>query len=179
MAGRLPADSAVSEELLAVLLSRGVLSEVMASNTARDAVCAALERYQGVAIDPDAEVAMRQCIAPLALAQLVIGRRFEVAASFVCHHLRTHPGLVHVDSGMALFAPCLSAHARAAAAADVTLLSVTECQVPRIAERLFKSVSTACEGALTALKAYQPPPLQRRTSSSAGTRPASPSSSAG
>ena len=178
IAGRLPTAFALSEELLAVLLSRAVLSDVMAGYSARDAVCAALSRYEGMAIDPEAEVALRHCIVPHALAQIVNGQRLDVAASIVCHHLRLHPGLARVDSGMALLAPCLSAHARAAAAADVTLLSVTHCQVPCIAERLFKSVSGACEGALTTLKACQPPPLQRRTSS-AGTRPASPSSSAG
>jgi hypothetical protein len=179
VAGRLPPAFTLGEELLAVLLSRAVLSDVMANASARNAVCAALSRYQGTAIDPEAEVALRHCIMPHALAQLVSGRRFDVAASFVCYHLRLHPGLARVDSGMALLAPCLTAHARAAAAADVTLLSVTHCQVPRTAERLFKSVSSACEGALTALKACQPTPLQRRTSASAGTRPASPSSSAG
>ena len=52
--------------------------------------------------------------------------------------------------------------ARAAASADAALLSVTGCQLPRTAERLFKSVSAACEGALEALRVARAP---RRTQS--------------
>lgn len=162
---------------MAAILSRGALVEVADSLSARDAVRAALARYKGVAVDPDAEVELRHCIAPHALAQLVTAHRHDLAASFVCHHLRLHPALARLDGGLALLEPCLAAHRRVAEAADVTLLSVTGCQVPRIAERLFKGVSDACQGALSMLKAAQPLPLARRTSSSA--RPASPSSSAG
>ena len=174
---QLPPDFAVGEELLAAMLSRGMLADVAASPLASSIVWAALARYLGVAIDPDAEVELRHCIAAHALAQLVTQRRYDLAARFVCHHLRLHPALARLDSGIALLEPCLAAHSRAAEAADVTLLSVTGCQVPRIAERLFKSVSSACRDALAALLAAQPSPLARRTSSS--TRPASPSSSAG
>ena len=172
-----PNDDAISEDLLAAMLSRGVLAEVAASPTAHGAIWAALARYQGIAVDPDAEVELRHCIAPHALAQLVTARRYDLAARFVCHNLRLHPALARLDSGIALLEPCLAAHCRAAEAADVTLLSVTDCQVPHIAERLFKSVPSACQGALAVLRAAQPVPLTRRTSSSM--RPASPSSSAG
>jgi len=174
----LPADFVVGEELLAVILSRGALAEAAGSLTAVGVVCAALEQYQGVAVDPDAEVELRHCIAPHALAQLVTQHRHELAASFVCHHLRVHPALARLDSGIALLEPCLAAHRRAAEAADVTLLSVTGCQVPHIAERLFKSIPSTCQDALSVLKAAQPLPLARaRTSSS--TLPVSRTSSAG
>ena len=174
----LPAGFEVSEELLAVILSRGALAEAASSPAARGVVCAALEQYQGVAVDPDAEVELRHCIAPHVLAQLVAQRRYEIAASFVCHHLRVHPALARLDSGIGLLEPCLAAHRRAAEAADVTLLSVTGCQVPHVAERLFKSITSACQDALSSLKAAQPLPLARtRTSSS--TLPVSRTSSAG
>jgi len=174
----LPADFVVSEELLAVILSRGSLADAAGSPTASGAICAALEQYQGIAVDPDAEVELRHCIAPHALSQLVTQRQYELAASFVCHHLRVHPALTRLDSGIALLEPCLAAHRRAAEAADVTLLSVTGCQVPHIAERLFKSIASACQDALSVLKAAQPLPLARaRTSSS--TLPVSRTSSAG
>ena len=174
----LPEDFAVSEELLAVILSRGALAEAAGSPTAGSRVSAALEMYQGVGVDPDAEVELKHCIAPHALAQLVTQRRYELAASFVCHHLRMHPALARLDSGIALLEPCLAAHRRAAEAADVTLLSITGCQVPHVAERLFKSISSTCQDALSVLRAAQPLPLARsRTASS--TRAASPSSSAG
>ena len=174
----LPAEFIVSEELLAVILSRGALAEAAGSRSSRGVICAVLEQYQGVAVDPDAEVELRHCLVPHALAQLVTERRYELAASFVCHHLRLHPALARLDSGIALLEPCLAAHRRAADAADVTLLSVTGCKVPLVAERLFKSIPSACQDALSVFKAAQPLPLARSRTSSR-TRPASPSSSAG
>ena len=157
MVAQLPTDFLMTEDLLAVILSSRLLPMLLSSTAAWHACGCALAAYQGIAINPEALVELRHCIAPHVLAQLVSDGQYAHAASFACHFLRLHPLLATLDGGMSLLEPCLRGHARAARASDTALLSVTGCQLPCTAERLFKSVSAVCDTAVAALSAARAP----------------------
>lgn len=148
----LPASFQLSEELLAVLVAHCQLPALQSSAQAWSACSRALAAYQGVFIDPEALVELRHCIAPHALAQLVSQGRLTAAALLVSQQLRMHPVLATMTGALAMLEPYLAGHARAARAADAALLSVTGCPLPHTAEKLFKSISPACDAAVQSLQ---------------------------
>ena len=154
-ASELPPNFQLTGDLLALVVSRGLLPALQTAPAAWAACTRALAAYQGVLIDPEALVELRHCIAPHAVAQLVSAGRLTAAALLVSQQLRMHPVLATLTGALAMLEPYLTGHGRAARAADTALLSVTGCSLPHTAERLFKSIGTECDAALSHLQ-YKP-----------------------